>query len=59
MVSVCDWWHSVPQLFTLAKYGTPVIPSSCAKVDLVAEIAPPLSSTTTSSAIADATATSA
>ncbi|KAE9962125.1 hypothetical protein BLS_000786 [Venturia inaequalis] len=39
---VCDWFHSGPQLFTLIKYGVPVIPSSCAKVDLVAEVAPPV-----------------
>lgn len=42
MDAVCDWFHSGPQLFTLIKYGVPVIPSSCAKVDLVAEVAPPV-----------------
>ncbi|QDS69604.1 hypothetical protein FKW77_008697 [Venturia effusa] len=38
---VCDWFHSVPQLFALKKYPpNPKIPSNCAKVDLVAEVAP-------------------
>ncbi|TID23697.1 hypothetical protein E6O75_ATG03333 [Venturia nashicola] len=37
---VCDWHHSYPQLFTLIKTIYPVvIPSSCAKVDLIAESA--------------------
>lgn len=56
---VCDWFHSEPQLFTLYNYHDPVIPCSCAKVDLLAEVAPPLASTTTSSAVAGATANSA
>jgi len=55
---VCDWWHNVPQLFTLSKSSGTVLPSSCAKVDLVAEVAPPLASAT-SSATPSATATSA
>ncbi|KAJ5689589.1 hypothetical protein N7462_003981 [Penicillium macrosclerotiorum] len=31
---VCDWYHNAPQLFYLNKYYTPVIPSSCSKVQL-------------------------
>ncbi|KAJ5574036.1 uncharacterized protein N7459_008463 [Penicillium hispanicum] len=31
---VCDWYHNGPQLFYLYKYYTPVIPSSCSKVEL-------------------------
>ncbi|KAE9966861.1 hypothetical protein BLS_007250 [Venturia inaequalis] len=53
---VCDWSHGVPQLFNLVSYAANVtIPDTCARVNLVAEVAPPLATATTSGSISSAT----
>jgi len=48
---VCDWYHGVPQLFLYVNNqvgSNNTLPTSCAKVDLVAEVAPPQASSTSS-----------
>ncbi|RDI84261.1 hypothetical protein Vi05172_g5599 [Venturia inaequalis] len=53
---VCDWSHGVPQLFNLVSYAANVtIPDTCARVNLVAEFAPPLATATTSGSVSSAT----
>ncbi|TID22646.1 hypothetical protein E2P81_ATG01772 [Venturia nashicola] len=54
---VCDWSHGVPQLFNIVRYAANVtIPGTCARVNLVAEVAPPLA-TATASVASGATST--
>ena len=34
IVTACDWWHGVPQLFWMYYFSDVKFPSSCAKVEL-------------------------